>query len=197
MGESCGLLQSAQHISLPEQQKKQMLALDRTVSDMESKITTLEAQNLHLQVKINPLEREVDRLKKLMQREESKDPNLAAEEIEILKTLSSAGEWLTSLPTVFLVPASRHIRSLPVVLVVLPDLPGMPAPSKFNISIVRSPAGLTCSHRYPSQGYVWQDGAGRAIAPCTTSPDGGRTRSRSRSAPPRNLPGPAQAYSSQ
>jgi transcription initiation factor IIE alpha subunit len=63
---------------------------------MESRITTVEAENLRLQAKVNPLEREIDRLQKQIQHVESKDLDLASEEIEILKTLSSAGRWLTS-----------------------------------------------------------------------------------------------------
>ena len=51
-------------ISLPQQDKKKLLTLDREFAEMESKIQTLETQNLHLQAKVNPLEREVQGLKK-------------------------------------------------------------------------------------------------------------------------------------
>jgi hypothetical protein len=50
-------------MALPIQNKTKLLTLDDEFSEMEAEIQTLKAQNLSLQAKVNPLEREIQRLK--------------------------------------------------------------------------------------------------------------------------------------
>ena len=52
-----------QKIVLAGQQRAQMLALDAEFEQMETKLKVLEAENLKLQAKANPQEREIERLK--------------------------------------------------------------------------------------------------------------------------------------
>lgn len=49
--------------SLPEQNRKKLLTLDQEFIEMEAKIKILETENLHLQAKVNPLERQIEGLK--------------------------------------------------------------------------------------------------------------------------------------
>lgn len=58
----------AQSITLPQQQLKQMLALDHQFEALESKVKALEAENLKLRAQVNPLKKEVERLKKQVQK---------------------------------------------------------------------------------------------------------------------------------
>lgn len=60
MGKIANAIRSA---ALPEQSKKKLLTLDQEFSEMEAKIQTLKAENLYLQAKVKPLEREIDGLK--------------------------------------------------------------------------------------------------------------------------------------
>lgn len=57
----------SQGIPLAIKQREQMLSLDVQFSEMESKITILEAEKLHLQAKVNPLQREIDGYKKKLE----------------------------------------------------------------------------------------------------------------------------------
>jgi len=50
-------------IHLPEQNKRKLLSLDQEFVEMEAEIQTLKSENLLLQAKVNPLEREIERLK--------------------------------------------------------------------------------------------------------------------------------------
>ncbi len=50
--------------TLPQQQKAQVLRLDREFVEVEAEVQSLKAKLLHLEAKVNPLEREVERLKK-------------------------------------------------------------------------------------------------------------------------------------
>ncbi|HEV8552531.1 MAG TPA: hypothetical protein VGR65_03965 [Casimicrobiaceae bacterium] len=52
------------NMPLPQQDKTKLLTLDKEFSKMETEIQTLKAENLHLQAKVNPLEREIEGLKK-------------------------------------------------------------------------------------------------------------------------------------
>src|SRR5262245_55188688 len=57
--------------TLPQEQKRQLLSLDREFLQMETKIQALEAENLKLQAKAKPLEREVQRLKEAAHKQET------------------------------------------------------------------------------------------------------------------------------
>src|SRR5580698_5801636 len=66
MGKLATLIRE-QHVSLPTEQRRQMLALDSEFEDMEAQITVLQAQNLKLQAQVNPLERKVQQLTEQIQ----------------------------------------------------------------------------------------------------------------------------------
>jgi hypothetical protein len=59
--------------ALPEQNRKKLLALDREFVEMEMEIQTLKTQNLNLQAKVNPLEREIDGLKNQIKQEPARE----------------------------------------------------------------------------------------------------------------------------
>jgi len=59
--------------ALPQQKTTKLLTLDREFEQMESKINVLEAKNLKLQAQVNPLQREIDRLKEQIKQETARD----------------------------------------------------------------------------------------------------------------------------
>jgi len=58
-------------IPLAQQKQTQLLTLDREFEQMESKIQSLEAENLKLRAQVNPLQRDVDRLKNQLEQQQS------------------------------------------------------------------------------------------------------------------------------
>lgn len=66
MGRIIGLL-TAQGVHLGQEHKRQVLALDSEFEQMEFQITALKAENLHLQAQVNPLQRDIERLKSKIQ----------------------------------------------------------------------------------------------------------------------------------
>ena len=58
---------------LPEQNRKKLLALDQEFVNMEAEIQALNSKNLHLQAQVNPLEREVQRLKNEIEKNATHD----------------------------------------------------------------------------------------------------------------------------
>jgi hypothetical protein len=61
-----------QSISLPGQQKQKMLSLDKEFVEMEAERDALKTENLHLKAQVNPLHRDIERLKsKINQLEEA------------------------------------------------------------------------------------------------------------------------------
>jgi FtsZ-binding cell division protein ZapB len=49
--------------ALPEQKKIKLLRLDLELTEMKEKVQSLQSENLRLTARVNPLEREVERLK--------------------------------------------------------------------------------------------------------------------------------------
>jgi hypothetical protein len=81
---------NAQGITLPVQQKQQMLALDKEFESLEFKLTRLEAENLKLRAEVNPLKQEVEKLKNKVEKSGVHDsPTLDEIEVKILRLLSS------------------------------------------------------------------------------------------------------------
>lgn len=58
---------SEQKITIPLQQKQQMLALDQEFEACKSKVTVLQAENQKLRAEVNPLKQEIERLKQQTQ----------------------------------------------------------------------------------------------------------------------------------
>lgn len=54
-------------VALPVQKRQQMLALDVEFEELKSKLKVLEAENLQLRALVEPLKREVERLKQQAQ----------------------------------------------------------------------------------------------------------------------------------
>lgn len=86
---------SAQSITLSQQQKRQMLALDQEVSDMESQIKVLEAQNLKLQAQVNPLEREIQRLQQKLDENSLPPKSVSPIQLEFLQVLNKCPNTTT------------------------------------------------------------------------------------------------------
>src|ERR1700735_3826822 len=59
-------------ISLPQEPKRAILALESEFEQMESQITALKAENLNLQAQVNPLQKQVDRLNQRIKEFEGK-----------------------------------------------------------------------------------------------------------------------------
>lgn len=72
-------------VSMPEQKKRQMLALDREFVEMETQIQGLKTKVLHLEAKVNPLEREIERLKDEIKKKRATVHKLQPDEISLLK----------------------------------------------------------------------------------------------------------------
>lgn len=87
---------SAQSIVLPQQQKRQMLALDKEFVALESKVTRLDAENLQLRAEVNPLKGEVERLQQQFEQQKAPSHKLEQSEVNILKAISAAPEGITS-----------------------------------------------------------------------------------------------------
>jgi uncharacterized small protein (DUF1192 family) len=74
-------------VSMPEQKRRQILALDREFVEMETQIQSLETKILHLEAKVNPLQREVERLKNQIEKKGATVHKLQSEEIEVMKLI--------------------------------------------------------------------------------------------------------------
>ncbi|HYH42308.1 MAG TPA: hypothetical protein VD867_10010 [Burkholderiales bacterium] len=78
-------------ITLALDAKRQMLALDRELSDIEKQAQRLEAENLRLQGQVNPLEREIERLRQRIEELQSDSSNHLDEDAEkILQALAGS-----------------------------------------------------------------------------------------------------------
>jgi chromosome segregation ATPase len=95
MGRILNLL-TANGVHLAQENKRQVLALDREFEDIEAKITTLQSENLNLQAKVNPLERKIEQLTDQIQRMQSGAVVAGAEQLEpsaekLLLTIANRG----------------------------------------------------------------------------------------------------------
>ncbi len=81
-----------QNIALAQQQRAKMVAMDRQVEELESKVQILETENLRLKAEVNPLKKTIQRLEQQL---EQKGPNtvvhnLEPKEIEMMKAIGNA-----------------------------------------------------------------------------------------------------------
>lgn len=86
MGRILGTL-SGFEISLAQEPKRAILALESEFEQMESQITALKAENMKLQAQVNPLQKQVDRLNqriKEFEGKKTKQTNLLDEKAEKL-----------------------------------------------------------------------------------------------------------------
>jgi len=88
MGKIANLF-NEQKISLPIEQRKQMLALDREFDELESKVTTLNSECLHLRAQVEPLKKQVERLQHQLEKQGTGDHDLEQNEIEMMKFIGN------------------------------------------------------------------------------------------------------------
>lgn len=89
MGRVSGLLK-AMGFHLGEDQRRKIVALDRELDEMEAKVQSLETENLNLRAKVNPLERQVERLQNQSQQKPAPAHLLEDTEIEMMKFIGNA-----------------------------------------------------------------------------------------------------------
>lgn len=76
------------NVPLDGQKRTKMVALDRQCEDIESERDRLKTENLHLQAKVNPLERENERLQQQLQEKASPSLSLDQTKEEMLRVLN-------------------------------------------------------------------------------------------------------------
>src|SRR5262245_3902718 len=89
MGKIASFFQEQKIVLAPPQQQR-MLALDTEFDALESKVTTLEAQNLELRAGMDTLKQDVERLTNQIERSAAYNGELDDSEVKILQILSSA-----------------------------------------------------------------------------------------------------------
>jgi DNA-binding MarR family transcriptional regulator len=89
MGKIASFFQE-QKIALASQQHQRMLALDSEFDALESRVATLEAQNLELRAGVDVLKQDIERMKSQMEKSASYEGELDDIEVKILQILSSA-----------------------------------------------------------------------------------------------------------
>jgi hypothetical protein len=88
MGRIANALRS---VLMPEQKRREVLALDREFVEMETKVKALQSENLHLQAKVNPLERTIERLEQEIQKKSAPVHKLDPIEVEMMKFIGEKG----------------------------------------------------------------------------------------------------------
>src|SRR5262245_38910240 len=89
MGKVASFFQE-QKVALGPQQHQRMLAVDSEFDSLESKVATLEAQNLELRAALDLLKQDIERMKSQMEKNATYEGELDDIEVKILQILSSA-----------------------------------------------------------------------------------------------------------
>lgn len=74
-----------QSIPLGQQQRARMLSLDREFEELAAERDSLKVENLHLKAKVNPLERDIERLKNQLEQKPTPVHDLEPNEVDIMK----------------------------------------------------------------------------------------------------------------
>jgi len=82
-----------QSITLDGQKKQKMISLDRQFVEMEVERDSLKTENLHLAAKVNPLEREIERLQNQVQKMGSQNHGRLDEIAENILLALANGEY--------------------------------------------------------------------------------------------------------
>jgi predicted nuclease with TOPRIM domain len=127
---------SSQHITLAQEQKRQMLSLDSEFENMQTEIQTLKSENLRLQSQVNPLEREVNKLQ---------------QQVEKMRAESHSSDKLDDMAEQLLL-AVAHAEECFFISDVYSTI-GSVAKSNLYIGLLRKKHFIIQSDTYPEAGY--------------------------------------------